>query len=533
MGLGSKRVLGGVLVVAAMVAAPPTVWVGRAAASGAGPSPAFYTYQSPGGQGTLGKKVIALTFDDGPGPYTPQVLSVLEQYQVPATFFEIGENTLSYPQYTEELAAAGYPVEDHTWSHPDLATLPVSEFPYQIDQTQSRIAALTGTPPACVRPPYNDSDATVLDQIGNRGLTTMEYSIDPKDWSLPGTQAIVSRVVGAAFPGAVVDLHDAGGDRHETVDALPQIITSLRSEGYSFVFICDPNPPPPFEVAFQANDGTLWSAAGSSWADWNVGLAPGTSPSMVRLGFGRYEIAFQAYGGALWTVGNAGWTNWDVGMAPGTSPSMVRLSNGGYEIAFQASGGDLWTIGTAGWTDWHAGVAPGTSPSLVALPDGGFEAAFQADGGALRSVGTGGTANWDVGMAPDTSPSAYAPASGGYEIAFQASGGALWSVGSAGWTNWGVGMAPGTSPATVRLSDGGYEIGFQAFGGRLWSVGSAGWTDWGVGMAPASSPSVAALTGGGFEVAFEAYGGDLWTVGSAGWTDWPLGMASAASPAAS
>ena len=215
-----------------------------AVASAQGPQPAFYTYQAPGGAATAGQRDIALTFDDGPGPYTPQVLSVLEQYHVPATFFEIGENIVAYPQYTRMLAAAGYPVEDHTWTHPDLTTIPVSEFPYQIDQTQNEITSLTGQTPTCVRPPYDSWDTTVLDQIAERGLTTMSYSVDPRDWSLPGVEAIIDAVVGAAFPGAVVDMHDGGGDRSETVAALPTIITDLEAEGYTFVSICGAMTPP-------------------------------------------------------------------------------------------------------------------------------------------------------------------------------------------------------------------------------------------------------------------------------------------------
>ena len=186
--------------------------------------------------------MIALTFDDGPGPYTPAVLSVLEQYRVPASFFEIGDEVARYPQFAKMVAAAGYPVESHTWSHPDLTTLQASGVAAQIDMTQSEIQAVTGTTPQCVRPPYDAWNAGVLNQIAQRGLTTMSYSVDPKDWTLPGVQAIVSRVVGAAFPGAVVDLHDAGGDRSQTVAALPQIITQLRGEGYSFVSICGSVP---------------------------------------------------------------------------------------------------------------------------------------------------------------------------------------------------------------------------------------------------------------------------------------------------
>ena len=213
----------------------------RAGAPSSG-QPAFTTSEAPGGAATAGQRVIALTFDDGPGPFTPQVLSVLERYQVPATFFEIGDEVARYPQYSKMVAAAGFPVEDHTWSHPDLTTLPASGVAAQIDMTQAEIQAVTGTTPQCVRPPYDAWNAAVLSQIAARGLTTMSYSVDPKDWTLPGVQAIADRVVGAAFPGAVVDMHDAGGDRSQTVAALPQIITRLRAMGYSFVSICGAGP---------------------------------------------------------------------------------------------------------------------------------------------------------------------------------------------------------------------------------------------------------------------------------------------------
>jgi peptidoglycan/xylan/chitin deacetylase (PgdA/CDA1 family) len=203
-----------------------------------GSQPDFYTYQAPGGAFTAGRRVIALTFDDGPGPYTPEVLAILEQYRLPATFFDVGEEVALYPQYVQMVASAGYPVENHTWSHVDLATIPVSEFSYQIDQTQGEIHALTGLWPACVRPPYDSWNSTALQEITQRGLATMSYSIDPRDWSLPGVQTIVNRVLGAATPGGVVDLHDAGGPRDQTVAALPQIITGLEAQGYTFVSIC-------------------------------------------------------------------------------------------------------------------------------------------------------------------------------------------------------------------------------------------------------------------------------------------------------
>ena len=206
--------------------------------AGAAPQAAFYTWQAPGGAWTAGQRVIALSFDDGPSPYTPQVLSVLQQYGVPATFFAVGTQVAAYPQYTRMVVAAGDPVENHAWSHAELTTLTAAQIGAQVDRAQAEIASVIGAAPNCVRPPYDAFDQTVLTVVGARGLTTMSYSVAPSDWSRPGVTAIVNGVVGAAFPGAVVDLHDGGGDRSETVAALPRIITALRAKGYGFVSIC-------------------------------------------------------------------------------------------------------------------------------------------------------------------------------------------------------------------------------------------------------------------------------------------------------
>ena len=359
-------------------------------------------------------------------------------------------------------------------------------------------------------------------------------------WSIGGsTLYAYSPNPGTSTPQPVQSLSVGGEANHFPTPSVGDGLLLAPSTDQVYAFYGSagiPGPPssapPPFEVGFQGNGGPLWSVGQAGSTDWNVGLAPNTSPSLERLGPGSFEFAFQANGGALWTVGNGGWTNWGVGMAPNTSPSIVRLSNGGYMIAFQGNGGGLWTVGTAGWTNWGVGMAPNTSPSVVALPNGGYEVAFQANGGALWSVGTAGWTDWGVGMAPGTSPSVFAPAGGGDEMAFQAYGGSLWSVGSAGWTNWNVGMAADTSPSAVRLSNGGYEIGFQANSGNLWTVGTPGWTNWNVGMAPGTSPSLTALSNAGIESAFQANGGALWTVGSAGWTNWSLGVAPSTSPSA-
>ena len=169
----------GAMVISSITVSSGVAWPAISAGGQSGAAQAaFYTWQAPNTPPLDGHKEIALTFDDGPGPYTPQVLAVLEQYQVPATFFEIGEMVAEYPQYAREVVAAGYPVEDHTWSHPDLSDIPLAQVEYQIDQAQEEIRSVTGVTPACLRPPFDAWDAGVLDQVAQDGLTTMSYSVD-------------------------------------------------------------------------------------------------------------------------------------------------------------------------------------------------------------------------------------------------------------------------------------------------------------------------------------------------------------------
>ncbi|MEV6974021.1 polysaccharide deacetylase family protein [Kitasatospora sp. NPDC093806] len=190
------------------------------------------------GAGAAGK-VVYLTFDDGPSPrYTPQVLALLSQYGVRATFFEIGQNVAAYPGVTRQVHAQGNSVQNHSWSHPDLRNLSKSAFDYQVTATDARIRAQTGYTPSCLRPPYGGVNTTVRARAAALGKSVQLWSVDPQDWSRPGRAAIERRVLNAVTPGAVILLHDGGGDRSQTVAALPAILRTLKARGYTFALMC-------------------------------------------------------------------------------------------------------------------------------------------------------------------------------------------------------------------------------------------------------------------------------------------------------
>jgi len=183
---------------------------------------------------------IALTFDDGPWYDTPQFLDILEREHVHATFFEIGEQISVYGEHgavERRMLADGDMIGDHTWSHPDVAGAG-SFAAGQISQAAAAIRQATGGFTPCLfRAPYGDVSAALISEARAMGFTTIQWDIDPRDWALPGTNAIYQNVISNAHPGAIVIQHDGGGNRSETLAALPREIDTLRSEGYQFVTV--------------------------------------------------------------------------------------------------------------------------------------------------------------------------------------------------------------------------------------------------------------------------------------------------------
>jgi len=211
--------------------------------------PSFYTIERTGYRPGL----VALTFDDGPDAnWTPKILDVLKREHVPATFFIIGENALTNRGLLDRLLAEGHEVGNHTYTHPNLGMATEQETQLELNATQRLFQAFTGHSLRLFRAPYfGDAEPTTADEIlpayvaQKAGYLSVGLHVDPGDWKRPGVDKIVSETIGqveASSPersGQIVLLHDAGGDRAQTVAALPQIIEALRAKGYRFVRVSD------------------------------------------------------------------------------------------------------------------------------------------------------------------------------------------------------------------------------------------------------------------------------------------------------
>ncbi len=188
---------------------------------------------------------VAFTFDDGPDPvWTPKILDVLKSRGVKATFFIVGHNGEFNPSLVKRIVAEGHEIGNHTYTHARLSKISRTRMRLELDATQRLIESLTGRSTTLFRPPYNaDATPSRLDELvplkfaegDEMGYTIVLEKIDPQDWSLPGADAILQRVKDQRKDGNIILLHDAGGDRTQTVEALPKIIDWLHARGDEIV----------------------------------------------------------------------------------------------------------------------------------------------------------------------------------------------------------------------------------------------------------------------------------------------------------
>ncbi|WP_392535901.1 polysaccharide deacetylase family protein [Nostoc sp. C117] len=183
------------------------------------------------------QKVIALTFDDGPWPEsTAQVLDILKQNQIKGTFFVIGQNVRNYPTLLKREIAEGHVIGNHTWHHWYQFLNPQAAA-YEIDHTADLIYQVTGIKTNLFRPPGGIMHNGVADYARNSKYAIILWSSDSVDYSRPAVPKLIHNVFKEAKPGGIVLMHDGGGNRSKTVQALPEIIANFRKQGYTFVTI--------------------------------------------------------------------------------------------------------------------------------------------------------------------------------------------------------------------------------------------------------------------------------------------------------
>ncbi|MCF3129800.1 glycosyltransferase [Streptomyces olivochromogenes] len=212
---------------------------------------------------------LVLTFDDGPDPtWTPKVLDVLKKHHAHAVFFVTGTMTSRYPDLVKRMVAEGHEVGLHTFNHPDLSYQSTKRVDWELSQNQLAITGAAGIRTSLFRPPYSsfadamdDKSWPVTEYIGTRGYITVVNDTDSEDWKKPGVDEIIRRATPHGGKGAIVLMHDSGGDRHQTVRALDTFLPTLQRQGYEFDNLTEALDAPSAHTPVTGLD--LWQ--GKAW----------------------------------------------------------------------------------------------------------------------------------------------------------------------------------------------------------------------------------------------------------------------------
>ncbi|MFJ6846255.1 bifunctional polysaccharide deacetylase/glycosyltransferase family 2 protein [Streptomyces griseoluteus] len=246
------------------------------------------------------KQRIVLTFDDGPDPtWTPRVLDALKRNHARATFFVTGTMTSRHPELVRRMVAEGHEVGLHTFNHPDLSYQSQRRFDWELSQGQLALAGAAGIRSSLFRPPYSSFASAMDDRswpvaryVGGRGYLVVLNDRDSEDWRRPGAEEIIRRATPAKGRGAVVLMHDSGGDRSQTVQAIDTLLPRLQAEGYRFQTLTEALDAPSGDTPVTGIGlwtGKAWIALVKAADGITTGLVVGLAVVGVLV-FGRFGL---------------------------------------------------------------------------------------------------------------------------------------------------------------------------------------------------------------------------------------------------
>ncbi|HEY6745730.1 MAG TPA: polysaccharide deacetylase family protein [Mycobacteriales bacterium] len=465
-------------------------------------------------------KTVALTFDDGPGVTTAAILSILQRYGVPATFFNVGVNASVRPTLVRSEVVAGHVVGNHTWDHPEMPTLSTTGQAAEMDQATALQRSQIAVSPCVFRPPYGEYNSTTLALGQQRGMTVWNWSVDTEDWKA-GTSTSstwVDRIVSRAIAGGsqshpVVLMHNPPAGIPANVSALPRIIEYYGSHGYRFVdLLGGTQRRAPTPGAATTSVGLHVVTRGSS-ADvvertlrrttWSGSSSLGGSvvggPAAAALGPASTAVVAAGNNNAVYrnTVTDAGvttgWTS--LGGVTTTRPGITVAPNGVESIVVRGGTGQVYIKQRVGgqWSGWVGlgGLLTPFAPAVAVTTSGVLTVAAVAGDRAMwvkhRSASgawtgwsrVGGSITSDIALSPTADGTRLVAVVRGGQNGYVAIGnadGTSWS----GWQNIGGGLSSGPA-ATVN----GSALEVLVIGGdRIYrntaidGTSVTGWTGW-------------------------------------------------------
>lgn len=185
---------------------------------------------------------VALTFDDGPSPHhTPVILDILSNYEVPATFFALGYQVKYYPELVKRISQEGHELGNHSYSHPNFLDLSPQEVEVEINRVNDLLEQIVGYKPTLVRPPYGTVTDKQIELLRDKNYYLVNWSLDTMDWNkeVNNVNDMLSRTANFLHPGAIILLHDSGGNRDKTEEMLPKLIEYIQNQGYELVTVSE------------------------------------------------------------------------------------------------------------------------------------------------------------------------------------------------------------------------------------------------------------------------------------------------------